>query len=253
MPYADEGGGIAWTKGAIAAAVVVATIVLLAAYALWPDNGDGDSTATGSTTTVVPPGPTVGDGEAEPPPDPAGECPSDRQNSTEIPPPIDGTVTWDIYNGAVVPRSSTAGPLRIEENGVAHCYEQSPSGAVLMAINFNARSLVSPDPAPLVEAQMFANSEKAQTVKELSETPGPILDPSNFCQFVAYRVRSFTGKAADIELVTECGANDLRVIPAELRWVTDDWQIVLETPADRSKPPERVASLDGFTPFRGVG
>lgn len=260
----DSGPGFEWTRPAMAAAALVAVIAVLAVWVLWPgDNSNSGDTATPPSTpaaaggngpvATTAPGSLTPATEVEQPPGPPGDCPADRQSSDEIPPPIAGTVTWDLYNGGAMPRSSTAGPLRVEGSGLARCYERSPSGAVLMAINFNGRVLLTPDPTPMVAAQMVENEEKASTIKELGELPAPLVESGSFCQFVAYKVKSFNQDSAAIELVTQCGANDLRTAAVEVRWIGDDWQIVLETQDDPDAPPERVPSLDGYTPFRGVG
>lgn len=258
-PDHDSPPGFDRTRSAYAAAALVATIVLLGVWVMWPDN---NNTKTGDTaapvvTNPVPPGPggtnpgSPSGTEVEDPPGPAGECP-ERGSSDKIPPPMAGTITWDLYNGAAVPRSSTAGPLRVEDNGLARCYEQSPSGAVLMAMNFKARWVLSPEPAAIANAQMVESNVKADGVKKLAEMGGPIADPASFCQFAAYKVVSFSAEAASVDLVNQCGANDLRSGVLELRWVDDDWQVILE-PNDGGKPLDRLATLNGYTPFRGVG
>lgn len=252
----DSGPGFEWTRPAMAAAVLVAVIVVLAVWVLWPSNDDGSDSAAPPASTVpvaTEPGPVTPPTEVEEPPGPAGDCPDDRQESDDIPPPIDGTVSWDLYNGAAVPRSTTAGPLRVEDSGVARCYERSPSGAVLMGINFNARLVLSPDPAALVEAQIVESAEKTTIIEQLADEPGPAIEPGSFCQFAGYKVQSFNQDSATVEVVNQCGANDLRATVVELRWTDDDWQIMPGSAEDPDAPPARVPSLDGYTPFRGVG
>lgn len=248
----DAGDGFTWNKGAIAAAVVMATIVLLAAYVLWPSNNNDRQTAERPTTTVGQSGgSTTTEVDVEQPPGPAGECPSDRRTSNEIPPPIDGTVTWDLYKGAAVPRSSTAGPLRVEDSGLAHCYERSPSGAVLAAMNFTSRVAVSPERLSIIEIQAVDNAARATVLDALAKFSGQV--GASECPLAAYQVRAFSPTAATIAVATECGANDLRSSAVQLAWEAGDWKISYPSSIGTDSPPARLSSLDGWTEFRGIG
>lgn len=158
----DIQGGIAsstlwWGAGGV--------IVLVIAGLLWIllSGGGSKSTVTPTQTVTASPNSNAPGATAMPPPSTtssgnttrdAGGC--NVPGTSALVPTSAIPATWQTVGTVAAPSSATAGPLRVN-GGVRTCYQHSPTGAVLAAINIS----------------VALNSSSQREVIDQQYTPGP--------------------------------------------------------------------------------
>ena len=145
----DQEAASPYTRGFVAAAVVIGAVLICGTLLIFTDPadaGDGknsppaDTTAPGnSSSTVFPPAaaastPATSPAASPQTPTTADTCnlPDNDQTIPTKPPQVDG---WEVSRRVVVPRSTTYGPARADNDGFRRCFAHSPTGAVYAAYN----------------------------------------------------------------------------------------------------------------------
>ncbi len=230
--------------GFIAAAVVVGIIILLgvglAVSNLWA--GRVEPPATPSTPTVVA-SPSAPATTAAPMASICGLAGYEPTGTLSKAP----SATWTLVGTTAAPKTEASGPGLIEQDGYRHCYAHTPEGALLAGANFLA---------------MSSKPDLAKRVADGSVAPGPGRDralaaPSSSgggtrIQTMGFRVLSYTGDKASIDLAFRTSNGAYAAIVWELVWSGGDWKFRLTDSGELVNQPVQLRDLGGYLPWSGA-
>lgn len=234
-PTAPADRRAAWPKaaGAVVAAIIVAAIVITWQIATRPAPADQPAGSPPATATVD-----------------EGRCPS-----AEV--VMSGTVTvapeaiWSLVGTVAAPEVDGAGPLVVDPDGYRHCYARTPTGALVAALNLGA---MGSDPAL---AQRIAQDGLVPGAlrDRLLSTPAASSGSGGSAQFAGFRMVSYDGATAVVDVGMRAANGGYGSIMAELVWHEGDWRYSVrgegagqELAVTYSWPP----SLTGYIPWSGV-
>lgn len=169
-------------------------------------------------------------------------------------------VTWKSYQGVQVPYSSIDGPADDVTSVAPTGYSQTPQGAVIAAIQAQARLALAPDStwAHTTSTLVVAGPGRdAYAVARAGASITAPADPATTARFTAFRITDYQPEHARIELATEMPGGQRTSVPVTVLWRSDDWKLALpDTTTDddtwdapAASDPVVLTSLDGFTDF----
>ncbi|WP_063014903.1 hypothetical protein [Nocardia kruczakiae] len=268
----DERSGISF--GVIVSAAVIALIVIVGVFVYV----GRDTSSSDARKTDPPPSPVAGSGAtgfAEPdtdlfrrrvdiPNNPAGQPlpqntaqqhdSSDPDWLTAAPAGTTEPRGWQRVYGASVPFSTSDGPTRIDDKGLAVGYSHTPQGAALAAAQITYRLNARPGDRDLyvrqvrVSAQQVAAYDKARGDGKL-----PDQQPARITRYLvapdAFQIENYADDMAIVRLAARGPVNDGKQMWAAIRlvmvWDNGDWRL---KPTDsRATPSEYVDTLQGWT------
>jgi hypothetical protein len=252
--------------GGWAAGAVLAIVVLLAGWVVWPrgDNDDdnvgaGDGSAQGavagspSTDALTPGAGTesgTGSGSGVPGGADEGDCP-DLPSGAEIPETAPA-VDWEIYFSGALPVSEEHGPA-VLEGDLARCYSHTPTGALLAAVQIEYRILLARDGVGVARGQTVAGEGQDRLVDALEQRGWEQPTPGEICQVAGFRVVTYTAADAVISLASRCSASGtLQLTEAHMQWTGGDWRRVLAADGSLSPTASALNSLSGMVEWGGV-
>lgn len=248
----DEGAG--GNRLFIASAAIILVVVLLGIFVVATSGGDdkkgGGATAGAQPTSSTPTSSSGGAGDGQAADDGAKGCkPSDTDKAVPTTAPDD--VSWDLVNTVALPRSKSAGPLKIDGQ-VASCYAHTPRGALMAAANGFYRSILSaPDVKPL-KAQALPGASRDALEKQLKKISQPV-QSGQMAQIAGFRIVSYTDTTTVVSLVNGSqSANSLKSSDITVQWSGGDWKILPPPGGGLNTPGDQLNSLDGYIPFGGV-
>jgi hypothetical protein len=226
------------------AAVFLTVLAVMVAWLIWPKNDQRPAPSSGAE---VPGGPSEG---AAPVETGANGCPA-MPSGDEIPaaaPPV----TWEVFNGAVLPVSQEHGPA-VVDGAVARCYSRTPAGALIAAAQIGFRILVDPDGGvAIAREQTVAGEGQDALVAALRKRGRPTPpQPGELCQIAGYRFVAFTPQEAVIALASDCG-DKFQLTESRVQWSDGDWRRVLEPDGSTSPTASVLPDLEGMTLWSGV-
>lgn len=222
--------------GIVVAALIVAGVVV------------GVNIAAGNTDDDTPSGPSL-TASADLSTDPSAVAAGDSVcglGGEEL----DGTVTaapeatWKHQDVFSYPVSATAGPAETAPEGYRFCYQHSPEGAVLAAVNATVIAFSSAIRAEWLEYGLSAGPHRddllASEVDGDDETDPP-------ASIVGFRMLEYTGDTARIDVAFEVAVDGQPAIISvsyDLVWSDGDWK--LDTSYSLPARVGRIADLTGY-------
>ncbi|MEU7222335.1 hypothetical protein [Streptomyces chrestomyceticus] len=237
----------------IASAAVVCIVVLLGVFVVVTAGGDdtkGNSAGPPPAGSTPTPGSGGAAGDSPAPGGGNGGCaPSDTDKTVPATAPDD--VTWDLVNTVALPRSKSAGPLKIDGKA-AGCYAHTPRGALMAAANAFYRSiLAAPDVAPL-RAQVLPGPARDTLEQQLKKVDQPV-QSGQMAQIAGFRITSYTDATTVVSLVNgSASARSLKATDITVQWAEGDWKVVPPPGGGLNTPGVQLTSMDGYIPFGGV-
>lgn len=218
--FFDKNG---WWYAAAALMLLVGLGLIVIILLPSPESGNGTTPTTAPTDTAPPPlsSPANPSGSAS-----AGTGWSDlgcngTKGSSE-PPLLAPDVSWEPVSTLSVPTSTTYGPRKVEGH-VRSCYQHSPTGAVLAAVNVLAVGWTVPssDRAATLTAMMTPGSGR-----DASISGGTSADPGT--KFVAFSVESCSSERCNVSLAytlgTAVGVGNFSMVWSDGDWLLDGTQ-----------------------------
>ncbi|WP_307090952.1 hypothetical protein [Rhodococcus sp. SORGH_AS_0301] len=169
-------------------------------------------------------------------------------------------VTWRPYQGVEVPYSTVDGPTADTASAAPTGYTATPQGAVLAAIQGQARLALAPDTAWATVTRTLVAPGDGRDAYAIARSAASITDaadPATTAAFTGFRVSSYDDTRAVVEVATTMPGGQLTAVPVTVLRATGDWKIALPAPTggedDPTAPaptdPIPLTSMDGFTAF----
>jgi len=237
----DEGrAGLRSPAWIISAILIIAVLIVGGAAILWPR---GDTPPEEPTT-----GPTADQTTASASPD-ASFCGLDAGDQT-IPTEPPDDASWTLHGTFAAPSIQGVGPGVVETDGLAHCFAQSPTGAVLAAINYWGMGAV--DPFFGLDERLVADTPEARQARQDQEdASGEAETDIPVYQLAGFEVANYADDVAQVNVVLRVSESaQLLLAPTPLRWEAGDWHYVYPPNGD---PGFRAIDASyGFIEWAGV-
>lgn len=241
----DGGLGTWWW----AAMTLVVLVVLGLVWVLFAGRDSESAAPTGSTAT---PSAGVGSTPAQTPAASSKSEPATAQwpdagchgtPASPVPPAEALTdLTWEPVLTSALPSSNTVGPARVD-GPVRTCYQHSPAGALMAAVNINVALFVPEQGEKVIEAQVTTGPGKDDRLAALARSDG---QPGNI---VGYRIGACVPARCNVEVVTSGqGVYGAGLVP--MVWSEGDWKIDGSLPSPSAGLVQGIPQ--GFTPW-GAG
>lgn len=218
---------------ALAAAALVAAVVTLA----WPSGS-----ARRATAPAAPPAATAL-------PHRSAASPPTAPLPTAVP-TVGPAVTWQSFQGVVLPYSSTAGPT-VEHGPVYAGYAHTPTGALIAAAQLAFRYFLTPSPGwrQVAAEQFMPGPGRDLYITDRTQVSDDVA-PGQLAQIMGFRFLGYTPAQAVLDLVTRDTSGNLQSAAFTMDWAAGDWRLTLAP--DDSRPTQVLPNLDGFTAWSGV-
>ncbi|MEV5647557.1 hypothetical protein AB0L57_04815 [Nocardia sp. NPDC052254] len=278
MSDKSETGERSVSFGVIASAAVIALIVIVGIFMYVGRDTSSSSSPPAARHTDSAPSPAAGSGatgftapdvdlfgrRVDIPNNPAGQPlpqsssqqhgPSDSDWLTAAPTGTTEPEGWQRVFGASVPFSTSDGPTRIDNSGLAVGYSHTPQGAALAAAQITYRLNARPGDRDLyvrqvrVSAQQIAAYDKARGAGKLPEQ-----QPDRITRYLvapdAFQIENYADDMAIVRLAARGPVTDGKQVWAAIRlimvWDNGDWR--LKPTEARSAQSEYVDTLQGWT------
>ncbi len=165
----------------------------------------------------------------------------------------EGTLTaapvtdWELVGTVAAPTDPKgAGPGEVDDDGFRSCYAHTPPGALYAAANFVALGTDATLGPRLIE--LVAEGPGKGRVERQS-TGGSSGDRA---QIAGFRIGSYTGNAATVDLVLNYSSGTLVSLPLKLTWEAGDWKLVLADDGSLPLSPAQLENLGGYIPWAGA-
>lgn len=175
-------------------------------------------------------------------------------------------LSWAAFHGMLLPVSLSAGP-RDTRGGLASGFADTPSGALLAAINIGVRTaaqwgtaifeptitrqVIGPDATALLQAEETAY---AQLRAAAQISPGQPAG-QGYAVEVGYRFLAWSPTSAVVDVVSAEPAADGTTALASTRiqvvWQYRDWRVVAPPGGNWADAATAISSLTGYTVFPG--
>ncbi|QCU79701.1 hypothetical protein E7744_15405 (plasmid) [Citricoccus sp. SGAir0253] len=224
---------------AFIALIVVGAIVLLASGAL--NRPASSQTPTPPTATpAASPEAELSGGDSV--------CGLDGVATTgtaETPPQVE----WTTVGNFPVPGSDKVGPGETTEDGLRTCYQRTPEGALVAAVNYLGAGTDARLVGPVSEYAPAEGPGRKAAIESAREHSGA---GSVRAQVVGYQVLNYDGTAAKIDLALQAETGKYSSFVYDLIWEDGDWRIVLTDEGTAPTQPSQIVGLDRYVQW-GAG
>lgn len=236
-----------WTRpsfliaGALVMLLVIAGVVLSIMFAI-RGNSDADSNTSKPTTTAAP-APT------QEPASGSSVCGLKgdviEESGLSKAPAID---EWAYRGTTAYPVSKEYGPGETDPSGFKYCFQRSPEGALFAAANAAAGQESPEATAAWVDYFTAPGPYRDQLLSDGSSmSPDSSASSDVRVRIAGFRVLSYDGNAARVDLATEVSSSDgtgTASIIYELVWSDGDWKMSTDTAEPISGAP--IRNLAGY-------
>jgi hypothetical protein len=223
--------------GFVAAAALVVLVVASAVFLLVsgpPDRPAGGQTPPGQAPTASPPvaGPAGGGSVC-------GLQGVATTGSARTPPDVD----WTVVGNFSVPGNTEAGPGATTEDGMRICYQRTPEGALVAAVNYMGAGTDARLVIPMYEYAAADGPGREVLIDSARAREGV---GSVRAEVAAYRVLGYDGEAAKIDVVLRLHSGQYLSTVNDLVWEHGDWKVVSTGQGTAPTQPSVITDLDGY-------
>jgi len=238
-----------------AAGALVACLVLLAVFVLWPKSDSGSNEAEQAISDKL-------ETDEEPATQKTisdnSDCPDDLPRSSEIPTQAP-QARWELYRTIALPYSETYGPFKVKD-GIASCYAQTPEGALIASLQAERAGVsgISEEEfnnlTEKINRGVYWPNEGLERRIKLVKERGMIQVPPNLlCNVAAFRFINYTPEETIISLAFSCpNTPGFNLSEVTMRWTENTWLLVLEPDGAESPTRVLVDDLDEMIRWGGI-
>ena len=212
------------------------TIVLCTGLVAALGSGGGDSSGD-----VAAPGPVIGG--LEPDGSRPHGCRTDDSDQ-RIPAAAPSDLTWQPLNGALTPRSASAGPLQTT-GPLQWCFAHTPMGAV-MAANVIPRHMSGPDWRTVVDQQLVPGFARDYFMAMRESMGEDAVATRSTTTLAGFQVVKYTPKTATIRILARQAEAAYLSVDYTVDWDGVDWKLRPLTVGGLYTNVSPVLSLVGF-------
>ena len=234
------GGGLASSTAWWAAGGVIVLVIIGLLWILLSRGGSGSTATPTRTVTASPSVAATGSGAlsgTSSPSSTTGVSGCSIPGGSSAVPVVAPTASWQAVGAVAAPVSTTLGPFKISGNDHQDrtCFQHSPAGAVLAAINTSVAS-VSPEGASVVRNRWTAGPGK-------NEIMGGNGGDSGTATIAGFQVQSCDQSSCLISVAYQVG-DGVGAITMPMVWVDGDWKVNGQLTGLSSAAP--ITNLSGY-------
>jgi len=155
--------------------------------------------------------------------------------------------TWTTVGTMSAPSSAQIGPGTTSSDGLRSCYIHTVTGALFAIANIWAMGTDPRLNKPLLERQTAAGTGRDAALKADIPTSNTGLR----AQIAGFKVTSYTGTTATVDLAFHLNTGELVSLPAPLVWDGRDWKVQLADDGSAVFGASTLNSLAGYIPWAG--
>lgn len=225
----------------LGSAAIIALVVIIGLLVAFTGRANNDQTATSRSPAPLPAGPAETAAPAGPASTALTTAPASR---------------WELYQGVVLPTSTDHGPKTVQGLGVASGYTHDPTGALLAAVQINARTELAPDDAwqSILTGQVLDGEGRTAylAARQGAHIAANSVPSTTLNQIAGFRVVNYTDTVAVFGIAYRAKTGTLQVAQSTVAWEGGDWKLVLQPNGSGGTPPVAIPSLASYTPWSGV-
>lgn len=155
---------------------------------------------------------------------------------------------WELVGTVATPTDTKgAGPGRIDSDGFRSCFAHTATGALYASMNFIALGTDGTLRPRLTE--LVAEGPGKDAIASSDPNAG---SDSARAQLAGFKVDSYDGGSATVDLALNYNTGDLVSVPIKLVWEDGDWKLVLAEDGSLPLKPAQLQSLGGYIPWAGA-
>ncbi|MFJ8896606.1 hypothetical protein ACIRCZ_18635 [Leifsonia sp. NPDC102414] len=232
------GPGQKWTRWASWGVVGGLLLVCAAIWVAFPDRAPTPAAGPAPATTTKPSAPAS-----------ASVCPATVE-STEIPQAGPADISWTALYGNAWPTSAAIGPTKTVD-GIAQCFQHSPAGAALAAVNIiqSTRTVDTVTAQKILATQFVQNAGLETATAELTKTYATQPPEGRvWGRVVGFKVESYRPDQAVLLLVEYWPQRGQYTgYDVTVAWVDGDWKVQLTSDGQTSRNGDITVDPTGFT------
>ena len=155
---------------------------------------------------------------------------------------------WELVGTVATPTDPNCpGPGRIDSDGFRSCFAHTAAGALYASVNFIALGTDGTLRPRLTE--LVADGPGKDAIASSDPNAG---SDSARAQLAGFKVDSYDGGSATVDLALNYNTGDLVSVPIKLVWEAGDWKLVLAEDGSLPLKPAQLQSLGGYIPWAGA-
>ena len=155
---------------------------------------------------------------------------------------------WELVGTVATPTDPNGpGPGRIDSDGFRSCFAHTAAGALYASVNFIALGTDGTLRPRLTE--LVADGPGKDAIASSDPNAG---SDSARAQLAGFKVDSYDGGSATVDLALNYNTGDLVSVPIKLVWEAGDWKLVLAEDGSLPLKPAQLQSLGGYIPWAGA-
>jgi hypothetical protein len=155
--------------------------------------------------------------------------------------------TWTTVGTMLAPSGTQIGPGTTGNDGLRSCYAHTVTGALFAIANIWAMGTDPRLNKALLERQTAAGTGRDVALKADIPTSNTGLR----AQIAGFKVTSYTGMTATVDLAFHLNTGELVSLPAPLAWDGRDWKVELADDGSAVFGASSLNSLAGYIPWAG--
>jgi hypothetical protein len=155
--------------------------------------------------------------------------------------------TWTTVGTMSAPSAAQTGPGTTSSDGLRSCYAHTVAGALFAVANIWAMGTDPRLNKPLLEQQTAAGTGRDAALKANIPTSNTGLR----AQIAGFKVTSYSGTTATVDLAFHLNTGELVSLPAPLAWDGRDWKVQLADDGSAVFGASSLNSLAGYIPWAG--
>jgi hypothetical protein len=159
--------------------------------------------------------------------------------TAETPPQVE----WTTVGNFPVPGNPEVGPGKTTEDGLRICYQRTPEGALLAAINYLGAGTDARLVGPVSAYAPAKGPGRKAAIASARDSSGA---GSVRAEVVGYRILNYDGTAAKIDLALRAETGQYSSFVYDLVWEDGDWRIVLTNEGTAPTQPSQITNLDRY-------
>lgn len=135
------------------------------------------------------------------------------------------------------------GPGETTEDGLRTCYQRTPEGALVAAVNYMGAGTDARLVVPMYEYATAKGPGRKALISSAREKDGV---GSNRAELVGYRILGYDGETAKVDVALQLETGQYLSVVNDMVWEDGDWKVITTDQGAAPTQPSQIADLHGY-------